>query len=145
MRLISFQRKAYSLLLRTLPSIFLKIIAKYDCSKCCNLEPCTILQLIRSQKLVGDILNRRFASKGGWSSKILKIGHFSIYRKWLPPWGHGVTFSTHVADERITSLKEYVVFNYRWLKTAPSSLYNLFASWIPSGGGTSWSSDPRAR
>ena len=32
--------------------------------------------------------------------------------EWLPPWGHSVTFSTHVADERITLLKIYVVFFY---------------------------------
>ena len=80
MRRISFQRKAYTFLFRTLPSIFKKITAKYDCSKSvCNLEPCTILLLIRSLKLVGEILNRRSASKGAWSSKVLWIGHSSIY------------------------------------------------------------------
>ena len=82
MRRISFQRKAYTFLFRTLPSIFKKITAKYDCSKSvCNLEPCTILLLIRSLKLVGEILNRRSASKGAWSSEMLRIGHSSIYRR----------------------------------------------------------------
>ena len=101
------------------------------------MEPCTILLLIRSLKLVGEILNRRCASRAHGARRFCGLAILQYIFEWLPPWGHGVTFSTHVAEERTTLPKVYAVFNYRWLKTAPSSLYNLSASWIPSGGGTS--------
>ena len=55
--------------------------------------------------------------------------------EWLPPWGHGATFSTHVADERITLPKVSVVFYYSWLKTAPSSILIFLRVGSLKGGG----------
>ena len=104
------------------------------------MEPCTILLLIRSLKLVGEILNRRCTSRAHGARRFCGLAILQYIFEWLQPLGHGATtatFSTHVAEERTTLPKVYAVFNYHWLKTAPSSLYNLSASWIPSGGGTS--------